>query len=259
VYDAVAQDPSFFGFLSQIDAELAAEIGGAGCQRCSGRLHTADFPRKPRGCPAAVIEEYSRRLSFTCGRCDAPATPPSVRFLGRRVYVAVVLMLSSPPASASAGQLQCLLGISRRTVLRWRRARVALQHRSSSAGGPGSVSASRALPVTRTGDPSRQRSQGESLPAMARNGRPTHSVAQTTTAAGGSADLRQSLWRALGRCRRTLQAQKLCSARREGYADAYSKTCDTAYVQTLNGGCHGCRRCGHHGHPKSPWTRVMSG
>ena len=30
-------------------------------------------------------------------------------------------MLSSPPDSASARQLQCLLGISRRTVLRWRR------------------------------------------------------------------------------------------------------------------------------------------
>jgi hypothetical protein len=121
VYDAIAQDPSFFRFLSQIDAELAAETRGAGCQHCSGRLHTADFPRKPRGCPVAVIEEYSWRLSFTCGRCDSRATPPSVRFLGRRVYVAVVLMLSSPPNSTSARQLQLLVGASGRTVLRWRR------------------------------------------------------------------------------------------------------------------------------------------
>jgi len=121
VYDAIARDPSFFKFLSQIDAELAAQTRAAGCQHCSGRLHIADFPRKPRGLPAAVIEKYSRRLSFTCGRCDSRATPPSVRFLGRRVYVAAVLMLSSPPDSASARQLQCLLGISRRTVLRWRR------------------------------------------------------------------------------------------------------------------------------------------
>jgi hypothetical protein len=121
VYDAVAQDPSFFRFLSQIDAELAADTRAAGCPHCSGRLHTADFPRKPRGCPAAVVEEYSWRLSFTCGRCDSRATPSSVRFLGRRVYVAAVLMLSSPPDSASARELQHLLGISRRTVLRWRR------------------------------------------------------------------------------------------------------------------------------------------
>jgi len=120
VYDAVAQDPSFFRFLSQIDAELAADTRTAGCLHCSGPLHIADFPRKPRGCPAAVIEEYSWRLSFTCGRCDSRATPPSVRFLGRRVYVAAVLMLSSPPDGASGRELQHLLGISRRTVLRWR-------------------------------------------------------------------------------------------------------------------------------------------
>jgi len=121
VYDAVAQDPSFFRLLTQIDAELAAATRGGGCQHCSGRLHVADFPRKPRGCPTAVAEEYSRRLSFTCGRCDLRATPPSVRFLGRRVYVAVVLMLNSPPDSASAAQLSDLVGVSRRTVLRWRR------------------------------------------------------------------------------------------------------------------------------------------
>lgn len=121
MYDAIAEDPSFFRFLSQIDAQLAAETRGGGCQHCSGKLHVADFPRKPRGCPAAVAQEYSRRLSFTCGDCDLRATPPSVRFLGRRVYVAVVLMLSSPPDSASAGQLSSLVGVSRRTVLRWRR------------------------------------------------------------------------------------------------------------------------------------------
>jgi len=121
VYDAIAQDPSFFRFLSQIDAELAADTRGSGCSHCSGRLHTSDFPRKPRGCPAAVIEEYSWRLSFTCGRCDSRATPPSVRFMGRRVYVAATLMLSSPPGSASARELQRSLGISHRTVLRWRR------------------------------------------------------------------------------------------------------------------------------------------
>jgi hypothetical protein len=35
--------------------------------------------------------------------------------------VAVVLMLSSPPDSASVVQLGGLVGVSRRTVLRWRR------------------------------------------------------------------------------------------------------------------------------------------
>ena len=120
MYDAVAQDPSFFRFLTRIDRELAAETRQSGCQHCVGRLHVADFPRKPRGCPAAVIEEYSRRLSFTCGRCDLRATPPSVRFLPRRIYVAVVLMLSSPPDGASAEHLSRELSVSRRTMRRWR-------------------------------------------------------------------------------------------------------------------------------------------
>jgi hypothetical protein len=67
-----------------------------------------------------VREEYSRRLSFTCGRCDARSTSPSVRFAGRRVYLSVVLMLFSPPVSASGQALRELLGISVRTLKRWR-------------------------------------------------------------------------------------------------------------------------------------------
>jgi len=67
-----------------------------------------------------VREEYSRRLSFTCGRCDARSTSPSVRFAGRRVYVAVVLMLRSPVGSTSGQQLCDQLSIPARTLKRWR-------------------------------------------------------------------------------------------------------------------------------------------
>ena len=120
MYHALLQDPAFFRFLSGIDAELAAETRQARCPKCQGPLHVADFPRKPRGCPAAVREEYSRRLSFTCGWCDARSTPASVRFLGRRVYVAVALMLLSPPVGCAARALEELLSVSARTLRRWR-------------------------------------------------------------------------------------------------------------------------------------------
>jgi hypothetical protein len=120
VYDAVLRDPAFFRLLLRIDQELAAETRRAGCRHCAGALHVADFPRKPRGCPAAVMKEYSSRFSFTCGRCDQRATASSVRFLGRRVYVAVALMLASPPQGHAAGQLCALLSIPRRTLIRWR-------------------------------------------------------------------------------------------------------------------------------------------
>jgi hypothetical protein len=114
----VLDDPAFFRFLTQIDAQLAAEARQRRCPGCAGPLHVADFPRKPRGCPASVRQEYSRRLSFTCGRCDARTTPASVRFLGRRVYVA--MMLVSPPAGGSARALAHLMAVPARTVRRWR-------------------------------------------------------------------------------------------------------------------------------------------
>ena len=117
---AVLQDPAFFHFLTRIDAEFAAATRLGRCRGCEGPLHVADYPRKPRGCPAAVREDYSRRLSFTCGRCDGRATSPSVRFAGRRVYLAVVLMLSSPPGSSSGQALRDLLSIPARTLKRWR-------------------------------------------------------------------------------------------------------------------------------------------
>lgn len=118
---ALLQEPDFFRFLSRIDAELAEEKRQARCPECTGPLHVADFPRKPRGCPAAVREEYSRRLSFTCGWCDARATPHSVRFLGRRVYVAVMLMLVSPRSGSASRAMGELLEVPPRTLGRWRR------------------------------------------------------------------------------------------------------------------------------------------
>lgn len=117
----VLQDPVFFRFLSRVDAEFATETRQSRCRECSGPLHVADFPRKPRGCPATVREEYSRRLSFTCGWCEQRSTPLSVRFLGRRVYVAVMLMLVSPPSGSAARALRCELAVPARTLKRWRR------------------------------------------------------------------------------------------------------------------------------------------
>jgi len=120
VCHAVLREPAFFRFLTRIDEEFAAATRLEGCRVCEGPLHVANYPRKPRGCPAAVQEEYSRRLSFTCGRCDLRSTSPSVRFAGRRVYLAVVLMLASPPGCASAQVLRDRLRIATVTLNRWR-------------------------------------------------------------------------------------------------------------------------------------------
>jgi hypothetical protein len=120
VCHAVLQDPEFFLLLLQIDEEIAAEVRQAGCGRCGAVLHSACYPRKPRGCPAQVREQYVFRFSFCCARCDRRTTPASVRFLGRRVYVAVMLMLVSPPGG-TAGRAVCeALSVPARTLARWR-------------------------------------------------------------------------------------------------------------------------------------------
>ena len=113
------QDPAFFLFLFAHDEEFAAQTRADGCS-CGGVLHSARYPRKPRGCPAQVREHYSWRLSFCCARCDRRATPASVRFLGRRVYVAVVLTLVSPRGGTTVQGLAKQLSVPVRTLNRWR-------------------------------------------------------------------------------------------------------------------------------------------
>lgn len=123
MYGNVLQNPAAFALLLHIDNELAEETSKCGCRdpECKGRLSPADFPRKPRGVPPPLEDGYSFRFSFTCGRCKLRTTPPSVRFLYRKLYVAAVVLLTSPPEGTSIGRLSQQLGIPRCTLLRWRR------------------------------------------------------------------------------------------------------------------------------------------
>jgi hypothetical protein len=75
-----------------------------------------------------VDPKYSLRFSFCCERegCRRRRTPPSVRFLGRRVYLGAVVVLIAALAEGATPrrlrQLRQLAGdVSRRTVERWRR------------------------------------------------------------------------------------------------------------------------------------------
>jgi hypothetical protein len=121
VCHALLQDPKFFRLLHSIDEELAGDLRAGGCA-CGGVLHRADYPRKPRGCLAEVRAEFSSRLSFCCNRCRKRFTSMSVRFLGRRVYLALALVLVSAQRaeSASASRLSGMLAVPLRTVERWR-------------------------------------------------------------------------------------------------------------------------------------------
>lgn len=112
--------------LPRIDDDLATKAQAAGCPFCGGRLDVANYPRAPRGLTEAGEENLMRR-SFCCAveGCRRRRTPPSVRFLGRKVYAGAVVVLATAlqhgPSKKSVTKLSALLGISRRTLVRWRR------------------------------------------------------------------------------------------------------------------------------------------
>jgi len=86
VCHAFHNDSGFYEFLFQADQGIAAQVQAGGCT-CGGVLHSARYPYKPRGLRGMLDERYQTRLSFCCARegCRRRSTPPSVRFLGRRL------------------------------------------------------------------------------------------------------------------------------------------------------------------------------
>ena len=118
MYRALLADARFHELLLAFDRDLAAAARAAGCARCGGVLHSARFRRKPRGGPVGLGEVYDQRLSFCCAvdLCRKRTTPPSFRFLGRKVYLGavVVLVCAMRQGAVAARQLSELFGVSRR-------------------------------------------------------------------------------------------------------------------------------------------------
>lgn len=116
-----------FSKLERLDRELAEEGRVRGCGVCGGRLDSARYPRKVRGVPRELEEAFSSRHSFCCARegCRKRSTPASFRFLGRRVFAGAVVVLMTAlehgVTPARARRLREVVGVSRRTLVRWRR------------------------------------------------------------------------------------------------------------------------------------------
>jgi len=94
VCHAFLTDTNFYQLLFRIDQSIAEEVRERGCE-CGGALHAAPYPRKPRGVRSALDDSYQSRLSFCCAQdgCRRRSTPASVRFLGRKVYLGVIVVL----------------------------------------------------------------------------------------------------------------------------------------------------------------------
>lgn len=119
------EDASLYKILQKIDKDIAAKAKAKRCPYCGGDLHCADYPRKPRGGPAANWPEYQKRFSFCCANeeCRKRTTPESVRFLGRKVYLSAVIVLVSIFAHGLKpqrfAQLRQWIEVDRNTLKRW--------------------------------------------------------------------------------------------------------------------------------------------
>ena len=120
--EKVLKDGRLFKLLEKMDSDMAAVVEGEGCEHCGeAKLHHGDYPRKPRGGP-----QWDKRYSFCCAKegCRKRKTPPSVRFLGRKVYAGVVIVLVSAMRHGLKARrvkiLRLALRINERTLSRWR-------------------------------------------------------------------------------------------------------------------------------------------
>ena len=119
---------------------LMVPVSGRSCLRSTKtwqRLHASKdvpaadactvptIPGSPGALPVQLPEPERVRLSFCCDRdgCRKRVTPPSVRFLGPKVYLgAVVLLISAMrqgPSPRRIRELSQLFGADRRTIARW--------------------------------------------------------------------------------------------------------------------------------------------
>lgn len=117
---------SFLSALVEIDRRTAEQVRGQPCRCCRGPLHAGHYGRKPRGLPAGLeaqwLPEFSVRWSLCCGHCRRRTTPPSVRFLGRKVYLGFVVLLAVVRGLAGYGVIRAedaIARVPRRTVRRW--------------------------------------------------------------------------------------------------------------------------------------------
>jgi hypothetical protein len=124
MYHDLPRAARLWSVLLAIDQDLAEKTRKKACP-CGGRLHCANYLRKPRGTPLQLPEPQRLRLSFCCDHdgCRKRVTPPSVRFLGPKVYLGVFVILISAmrqgPTPRRVRELSLRFGADRRTIARW--------------------------------------------------------------------------------------------------------------------------------------------
>jgi len=103
VYTHLLSDSRLFEFLLKCDRDIAARVRAKGCPRCGGVLHSARYPRKPRGALIDLEPEYERRESLV--------------YLGTAVVLLAATALQGNRKEIA--RLRELVEVSVRTLNRW--------------------------------------------------------------------------------------------------------------------------------------------
>jgi hypothetical protein len=126
LYRSLLRDARFSELLLEMDRDRLDQVRSAGCSKCGGPLHSGHFERKPGGVlvpPEQLPEGYTTRFDLCCGWCRSRTLPSSVRFLGRKVFLAVAIVVAT--ALVRGGDRNAMeilrrqLGASRSTLARW--------------------------------------------------------------------------------------------------------------------------------------------
>jgi hypothetical protein len=123
-----APSRKFFAHLEQCDRQIADQVAAkARCAECGGKLHRADFPRRPRGC-LGLLAGPVRRVSFCCAerQCRRRLTPPSFRFADRKWFALFVVLLAAALGPRGPEHVTGQVDVagaspSLRSVRRWQR------------------------------------------------------------------------------------------------------------------------------------------
>jgi hypothetical protein len=124
-YLVIANSPSFFQFLLNLDRTIAQLAGERVCNLCGEKLHRSDWLRKGFGIPHGCSPEVLTRYSFQCKVCRTRHTPNSLIWMYYRRYSSCLQLLAS--ALQGRGKRQELeslcktFKISRQLLGRWRR------------------------------------------------------------------------------------------------------------------------------------------
>ena len=123
--ESLLRNEKLYKWLEQVDRELAQLAVAEGCWNCVGKLHRGDYERKLRAGWEGGEGACVKRFSFCCAKegCRKRTTPPSVRFLGRKVYLGAVVVLVAAMRQGTTPrrvrELSKLFGADRRTIARW--------------------------------------------------------------------------------------------------------------------------------------------